>query len=251
MSKNLFTFVVSDDNSGVFEQNIGRSKIYIDKTFPFVRINGFKKCVESYSSISITNSTYIAYVHNDVFFHEKFEEELISSIFKLNDIDCNWGVCGAAGVLNIRDYRSIKYPVSGGKIIAAKGPGYINIGCLREKRDEKWGTILLSPEYSFPSEISYLDECFLVIKNNQNLSFDTNIPYNHSYGLDICLQSQNKGMKNYVLPALIHHNCKSQKERGPNVDFELSECAKYIENKYPNNMPCITTSYTYGKNEIH
>jgi hypothetical protein len=226
------TFIISDNNNEKYKENIEKSKIFLDYPNNFIKISGYNKCSIAYNTIKNINTNYIAYLHNDVFMPDNFETEILDSINKLNFMDNNWGVCGMAGVC----HRMSHFPIK-------RITGFIRVGCCYDSGNP-WGDKKLIPLKDMPYKVETLDEMFLMTKNQNNITFDENIPFNHSYGIDTCLQFKTKNMNSYVIPALIHHNCKP--ERSKKELEELDPCIKYIQNKFPQFMPLISTCGTYG-----
>lgn len=139
------------------------------------------------------------YVHHDVFLPPTFERELKAAIELL---PYDWGVLGVAGARFV-----------GSRILI----GHVN------DRGRPWGRKLDRPE-----RVETLDELILIVNSQYDLKFDEQFTQDF-YGADICMQANEIGLKNFVIPAYCHHNSSRKVgERTPSFyDSEKKFAAKW------------------------
>jgi hypothetical protein len=167
-------------------------------TRPCVAYNeAVKKCVEDI----------IIFVHQDVYLPWDFFPNLTVSIGKLCYAD--WGVLGVAGVL----------------------------GAMYSYNVLDRGYLLLSNDIK-PMFVETLDELLLVMKKStcEKITFDENIPNHHLFGADICLQTMQHMMRNYVVDAYCEHNSTLV-----SLPPEYSIAEEYMRKKWRFLLPIHTT----------
>lgn len=166
-----------------------------------------KPCVAYNEAVKKCTEDIIIFVHQDVYLPESFFGDLEYSIHKLGDD--NWGVLGVAG----RFGSIYSYNV-------------LDRGNLLRSKDKK------------PSIVDTLDELLLVMKKStcEKITFDENIPNHHLFGADICLQSNQHIMWNYVIDAYCEHN-STLVSLPP--DYSIAE--EYIKKKWRFLLPIHTT----------
>lgn len=126
------------------------------------------------------SGSYIILVHQDVEFKFDNIDVLMQRIDEMNSIDPNWAILGNTGynIDNInKQYTRITDP---GQIDYKVGP--------------------------FPSKVSCIDENIMIVKNDLNLMFSSNIGHYHLYGADLCINAENMGYSTYVIDFHILHN---------------------------------------------
>lgn len=215
-----FVCAVNDEVS--LNINIKQSSLYSEDRFIFQR--GYKNVSLAYNSIPKVKESFICYVHQDVFFPDDWEIEFLKSLKKMDQIDKNWGVLGIAGVRRMNNGREWY-----GNLI---------------DRGKQWG----SPN-NLPARVQTLDELLLIRRNKDFLQFDPSIPYktklefdenipsNHFYGADICLQAKARGQVCYAINAPCYHN--SNTPRRLPADFHIA--SKYVKRKWKKTLPIVTT----------
>lgn len=85
--------------------------------------------------------------------------------------------------------------------------------------------------------VRVLDEVLMIIDRRHGIRFDTNIPYHHLYGVDICLQFNKIGVSNFVIDTYPMHNSS----QGSVLPDEFHQCVPYIRSKWINDLPIYTT----------
>lgn len=215
-----FVCAINDERS--FEDNIRRSALYSEKRFILRR--GYTNVPLAYNSIPKVKESIICYVHQDVFFPDDWEDNLLKSLKKMNQIDKNWGVLGIAGVRRGH-------------------PGREWYGNLID-RGRQWGS-----SHNLPARVQTLDELLLIRRSSDNffvdtkiaykdeLKFDEKLPSNHFYGADICLQAKARGQVCYAINAPCHHNSNTPRK----LPADFSVATEYIKKKWESALPIVTT----------
>lgn len=141
---------------------------------------------------------YIIICHQDILIEKDNISQLRNCLEELDKLDLNWAICGNAGAAgpNAIVYH-ISYPDG---THMSKG--------------------------NFPVKVSSLDENFLIIKNDANLCFSTDLNGFHLYGTDICLNANLKGLNAYVIKFDLIH-----KSRG-NLSPDFFAIRKALIKKY-------------------
>ena len=211
-------FICAVNNEEIFEKNLTQSSIFTPDKFVLQR--GYINVSVAYNEAAQNSAgDLLCFVHQDVFFPEDWVDYFFRAVEKLERFDANWGVLGVAGV--------------------RLGTEREWFGNLRH-RGRQWG----SPR-GLPTSVQTLDELLLIRKNNDGLKFDENIPTNHLYGADICLQAQSRGQKCYAIDAYCHHNSNT---RSLPADFHMA--ADYIKTKWESCLPVVTTCAILTKEEM-
>lgn len=130
--------------------------------------------------IANTQAEVMVFLHQDVFLSAGWLAGLHSALAWLEKADPHWGVLGVYGVA--ADGRRLGWTYSTGL-----------------------GQVLGHP-FPTPQPVRTLDEMVLVIRRNSGLRFDEGLPGFHMYGTDICLEAEQRGLRNYVIPCFALHN---------------------------------------------
>ena len=170
-------------------------------------------------AIDCAKNNIVVFMHQDVFLPEGWDTKLWNIIEELEKIDPNWGVLGCVGITK--------------KTNCITGHMYCNV--VKKIIGESGSFI----------EASSLDESVLIIRKNSGLRFDSLIPGFTVYGLDLCLEAEDKGLKNYAISNFCIHNTKPYLY--PDI-FWLG--VDYIRNKWNKKLPIRTTWATLYKNTI-
>lgn len=203
----MISLVIATNNQQVLNDNIMRSKLA--RNCELVLQQGFTNIGKAYNA-AITKGDIVIYAHQDVFFPDSFEEELLKSVDKLKNE--NWGVLGVAGVV----YDKVKGVKK-------------NIGHVMD-RGKEWGN-----EKGLPKECETLDELLLITKGD--LLFDEEIPSAIDfYGADLCLYARSQGKKVFAIDAFCWHNSTNSKLNEP-----FWKAAEYMKKKWKRNLPFATT----------
>ena len=211
-------FICAINNEEILEKNIKQSSVFTSARFILQR--GYTNVPVAYNKAAQKSAgDFLCFAHQDVFFPEDWIDNFSRAGGELERIDANWGVLGVAGV--------------------RLGTEREWFGNLRH-RGRQWG----SPQ-GLPASVQTLDELLLVRKNHDGLKFDEDIPTNHLYGADICLQAQSRGQKCYAIDAYCHHN-----SRTCSLPADFHVAADYIKMKWEACLPVVTTCAILKKEAI-
>lgn len=131
-----------------------------------VSLNG---CIEK------SRNDLIIICHQDVIFPQNALQQIQDQLNKLNDD--NFGVVGTYGKI-------------GGK----------GLGNIWNPKPRK-----LKGIHPLPHVASVVDEHCMIIRKSSGLRFDEELKGFHLYGADLCLQAEEKGLKNYVIDLQVEH----------------------------------------------
>ena len=137
-------------------------------------------------ALSISNSDYVIFVHQDTRFVFDGIDDLRRCLRQLDDLDPNWAVAGNAGGNEDLDK----------KFIRISDPSNQNLKC--------------GP---FPQKVQTLDENFLLIKKSSNAAFSNDLSGFHFYGTDLCQQAFFRGYTSYVIDYHIKHLSSGTKDK--------------------------------------
>jgi hypothetical protein len=207
------SFAVPINNLQVYGQNFAASPLFKDgKKQEIIELFDYGSASIAYNEAKTkANNGLIVYAHQDIIFPENWDDQLRTALIFLDKIDPNWGVLGCIGV---SDRGSIE-----GLIYCTGNNGYVGRNVNK------------------PEPVSTLDEIVLIIRKDSNLEFDSQMPFYHFYGTDICIAARKQGMNCYVIPAFCIHN--SIKTLFFTREFYV--CAAHIRRKYPEYLPIATT----------
>jgi hypothetical protein len=141
---------------------------------------------------------FVILCHQDILLYDDRLEDLERCMRELDRHDPNWAVFGNAGGGLVLGSRSLR-------ITDPEGDHNSN---------------------DFPSEVSTLDENFIVVRRAANLSLSRDLSGYHLYGTDLCLVAKLRGYKAWVVDFNLFH-----KSRG-NCDASFKELKKVLTRKY-------------------
>ena len=146
--------------------------------------------------LTLAKGKYIILCHQDVLLNYDNIEVLEQRMLEMDAKDSNWAVLGNAGAGGI---KNIVYKLSNEQ------------GELFSR-----GTV--------PQQVLSLDENFLLLKKEANLSFSSNLNGFHFYGTDICLVAKVLGYTTYVIDFNLVH--KSEGKLDPSFERIKKELIK-------------------------
>ncbi len=159
--------------------------------------NTHKNEFDAYEAIShflkIAKGTYILVVHQDVRVVDN-KKMLEACLKNLSIKDPSWAICGNAGC---RGYHEDILHIS-----------YDSHADLTE---------------GLPLAVNSLDENFLLIKKDSNLTISPNLKGFHLYGTDLCIIANFLGYKAYVIPFMVKHLSKGNLESLKHHEQEFIE----------------------------
>ncbi|MDP3266153.1 MAG: hypothetical protein Q8M39_04925 [Sulfuricurvum sp.] len=120
---------------------------------------------------------YIIICHQDILLSYDKIDTLMKCIEDLNRLDPNWAIAGNAG------YNGLTQ-----KAIRISDPYEMN-----------------ASKGSFPARVQSLDENFLLIRKDANLSISNNLTGFHFYGVDLCIIANILGYNAYVIDFHLYH----------------------------------------------
>ncbi|GAB3054964.1 hypothetical protein GCM10027155_21690 [Acinetobacter apis] len=160
-------------------------------------------------------SDYMIFCHQDIIFNFDTKNILIDKINELEQLDPNWAIIGNAGVTEKGEVIL--------KITDPHGPN--------------------QTKGPFPSQVMSVDENFMVINTKHNLSCSTQMKGFHLYGLDLCQNAANLGLKSYVVDFHLTHKSKGNidhsfftardnyikiQEERKRIQFFFTTCTKFL-----------------------
>ena len=141
---------------------------------------------------------YIIFCHQDI---EPIDskQQLIDKIEELSKLDAKWGLFGNAGA-NARGELQVRISDPHGTDTSKGGP--------------------------FPSKVLTLDENFILMKRETNITLSRDIGGFHWYGFELCMMAEALGWTAYVVDFHVKHYSKG------NPDPTYFHTAKAISKKY-------------------
>lgn len=220
---NKLTFIVPVTREDVLYKNVLSSKVNRDGRHQFIFQRGYTNVPKAYNAaIAIANNDILVFCHQDVYFPDAWEGEFFDSLRAVTAVDRNWGVLGAAGVRLTKKFWGVRYGVDFvGNFSTNVAGGAFVIDHFRPRE--------------YPQRVHTLDEFVLIVKK-ENAVFDEDIPNNHFYGADICLNCARRGLHAYAISAYVHHDSTSKW-----VFSDFYDSAKYMYAKYKDILPIATT----------
>ena len=150
--------------------------------------------------LNIAKGKYIIICHQDIVLRFDNIDVLEERIKELDKIDSKWALIGNAGAINLKFKSAI--------ITHGNPPVKVERG-----------------KY-FPQKVQSLDENFILIKKDANLTVSSNLNGFHFYGTDICIIANILGYNAYTVNFhLFHHS------RG-NIDNSFFDLKKQVQKKY-------------------
>jgi hypothetical protein len=162
--------------------------IYIDnsKSNKFDAFSGINKF------LNIARGEYIMLCHQDLLLLDDGREKLDEIIRQLDEKDPRWGLFGNSGSVSL-DRMAVRIT-------------------------DKWGAD--QSTHIFPVRTTCLDENFIVVRKDANLSLSHDLNGFHLYGTDLCIIADILGLNAYVVDFhLTHLGCGA---KGPS--FDLGRC---------------------------
>jgi GT2 family glycosyltransferase len=187
--------------------------------------------------ISCAKTEWLVLTHQDVEYSKNWIDKIFSELPKCQKL----GMAGLAGI-KIVEKKNDSIPIDDGNL-------HINvIGAVKTPENGKISTYGQMPS----GEVDVLDELCIITKKSLGFRFDEKIlNHFHFYGVDISLQSKNKGYKNYVIDAVAIHHSDGSSSISKGKDIYWREFKKVYE-KWKNIFPnVVTTTGYWNKNTIN
>lgn len=205
-----WSLVVASNSEDILKNNLLKSAAVVTLNEVFIKRN-FPNIAKAYNEgIQESSCEYVVFAHQDIFLPKDFSENFENSVKLLSAIDPNWGVAGVFGIAH--NGTQIGYAYSSGL-----------------KR-------YVGQPFNSPKQIRTIDEMLIILRRSAQLQFDEDLPGFHLYGTDICLESETRGMKNYVLPCFVLHNSTGIKF----LPLSFWKAYYYLRKKWRNHLPIAT-----------
>jgi hypothetical protein len=155
---------------------------------------------------------FIILCHQDVMLLDDDRNALNARMSELDRLDPHWALCGNAGGTEVGD-----------RVIRISDP---------HGADQAWG--------SFPARATALDENFIVVRRDANLSLSHDLSGFHLYGADLCILADVLGWSAWVIDFHLHHKSPGRADSS----FYVSERALQEKYKRAFRSRSVTTTCT-------
>jgi len=152
----------------------------------------------------------LVFCHQDILLPASWADTLKQRLDELEALDPHWGVTGCAGITEKEEVAAHLY---------------------RHEREFR-GSLRL------PARVRTLDESIIVFRHSTGLRFDERLPGFFRYGVDICLQSEARGLFNYAIDVPCFHQAKDRSVL-PTAFFREDE---FLIAKWRERLPIQTLS---------
>jgi len=197
----MYSIVICVNDNNHFLRLIQSLDIEKDNFIEIIKIDNFDNRYSLPEALNIginrARSQIVFLCHQDIKFPKNWIYNATEQISLVSKRDTNWSIIGVMGV---------------------KKNGFFVGNIVDPHTSFKMGNL--------PCEVSMLDEVCLVVKKESNLAFDESLGGYHLYGADLCMQSQQRGMKCYVINAPFTHLS------GGKLDNNFWQSAKKLKNKW-------------------
>jgi len=178
----------------------------------------------------------VFFLHQDVYLPDEWEECLYRSLTVLEATDPEWGILGAVGM--------------------SPGDPATLFGHWSDPHFPE--TRRVGPP---PCEVFCLDELWLGIRKQRNISFDPHLPGFHCYGVDLSLTARTRGLRTYAMDAPTRHKFKDSSGRrimnpAGSAKIQARETAEfkaaaqiskdYVGRKWRTRLPFRSTSMVWN-----
>ncbi len=219
------TVVAAVNDERVLDRNLMRSPDLVNEpNCQLLFKRGFRSAALAYNAaLDEAEHDLVVFLHQDVYLPAGWLDGLRRSVEWLESSRPAWGVLGSFG--------SSRTAVGGLGQVYTTGKG------------------LHGNRLAAPSPAETLDEIVLVLRKSSHLRFDEGLPHFHLYGSDICLQSRQRGLGTYAIPAFCVHNTNQLLTLPP----EFYACYRYLKHKWSRELPIHTSSMTISRfdSELH
>lgn len=210
------SIIVATNNENLLTGTLLSSPALRGSGCQVIRKQGFSSAAAAYNSgLQEANHEILVFVHQDVYLPAAWTRDLSIALSYLTDYDPLWGVLGVFGVR-----RGV-----------AERTGFCYSTGLQR---------VLGQPFHAPLTAQSLDELLLVVRKSACLSFDPQLPGFHLYGTDLCLQAEQRGMNNYIIPAFCIHNSNGLQY----YPAAYWESYRYMRSKWWPRLPVYTSCTT-------
>ena len=168
--------------------------------------------------LAATNAEIVVFAHQDVFLPPGWLVSFHTALEWLQERDPQWGVVGVYGMTHYGEARGWAYSTGLGEVLGGA--------------------------FSTPEPVRTLDELLLVVRRASGLRFDERLPGFHMYGTDICLEAEQCGLRNYVVPCFTLHNSNGLRR----LPWPFWRACLHVwrtrQNCLPVQSPCVSLTRT-------
>lgn len=211
-----FTLVAAVNSRRMLQENLLASPGVVgQESLEFLAKEGFTSASLAYNNaIDEARADILVFAHQDIYLPARWFERVHLMIQTLEAAGVQWGVLGVFG--------SRKGAPGGLGRVFTNGLG------------------LHGNSIGAPEPVETLDEIVLILRKSSGLRFDSNLPYFHMYGVDICLSAREAGLTNFAIPAFCVHNTHQLLE----LPAEFYHCYRFIKRKWARYLPIATSCMT-------
>lgn len=192
----------------------------IDSGCEVIVKRGFSSATTAYNAgLAEAHNEIVVFAHQDVYLPETWLRDLQRALQQLTQQDPNWGVLGVFGIADGDSKEWVGHCYSTGL------------------------SRVLGKSFEAPMPVTSLDELLLIVRRSSGLSFDQALPGFHLYATDICMQAEQRGMRNYVIPAFCIHNSNGLKY----YPRSYWQAYMYVRRKWWQRLPVKTCCVTVTK----
>lgn len=179
------------------------TKGFDTQTCEYLYIDNSEKCTfDAFKGINQflqqASGKYIIICHQDIVLHDHNCTDLINRINEIQALDPNWAILSNAGGFNLKHVAMHLTQKNGNRLI----------------------------EKHLPLKVRTIDENFILVKNEANLSLSSNLHGFHLYGTDICLIADICGYNAYAIDFNLTHKSDG------NADGSFYNLRKELKIKY-------------------
>lgn len=219
------TFIVLVGNKDVYRRCFLSSPLFQSgrgmADFQVLAQTGFKAASLALNDgIEKSDNELIVCVHQDVILPVTWADSFLEKRREVESLGVPVGVVGCWGI------------TSGGE---RAGHVYHRDRQLYPRKSGDAGN---SEPMSLPKKVETLDELLISFRKSSGLRFDPTLPSFFGYAVDLCLQSDAKGLQNFAIDCPCVHQTADQRR----IRAELFQSNTYLVEKWRNVLPIHTPS---------
>ncbi|RYY07691.1 MAG: hypothetical protein EOP43_02505 [Sphingobacteriaceae bacterium] len=201
------------------------NKGFTSEECEFLYIDNTKGCgYEAYQGLNLflqqAKGQYIIICHQDIVLIDDDKKQLLKCIEEINYLDPDWGILANAGGINFKWIVSYLTPKNG----------------------------VRHPQKNLPLRTKTIDENFMLVKNDANLSLSHDLKGFHFYGTDICLIAKILGYNSYIIRFNLLH--KSDGTIDSSFYTQRKALIKKYRNVFKNRFLSTTTTRFYISSNV-
>jgi Glycosyltransferase like family len=214
--KRAITFIIPVGDDDIYHRCFQSSPVLATKgPHEVLCQRGYKSAAAAFNAaIEDSSNDLMVFCHQDIVFPRRWNDIFWSRLQELADVDERWGVVGCAGRTQANERAAHLY---------------------RHDRE-------FVGDVSLPARVRTLDECIISFRRSSRLRFDENMIGFFFYAVDICMQAESRGLKNYVVDAPCFHQGKDRSI----LPAAFYEAERYMIGKWKKRLPIQTLSGRVG-----